>query len=407
MGLLGRRARYVLSVAFAVSVVSGVLTTTEVSAAATTCKARDVTTKSPPRSNVQEVLDGAKPGDTIEIRGLCVGNLTIEKDVTLAGVPTNKYPQATLHGTGGNVGHTPVLYVGRLVAVELTVHDLTITGGGSDFGGGIFNVFGTINLTGATRVTGNRSNLGGGGGIYNADGTVNLYDSSSVSGNTGFYPGGGGISNDSLVTLNDHASVSGNTVPALQQGGGIYNDGFLIMNDSSTVSGNAAHAGGGIYVGHGTLTMNDSATVTDNNGDNGAGIYLRAFNDASGVTLNGDSAVTNNTATLRGGGIYALRRVVALNGRATVSGSTANRGGGIFLFKATTIMSNKSSVATNTAHLGGGMYVHRGEATLRNSSTITGNFADDGGGLFNEAGTVLIEDQATVTGNQVNDCVGC
>ncbi|HEX3455314.1 MAG TPA: hypothetical protein VHS03_11850 [Gaiellaceae bacterium] len=47
--------------------------------------------------NLQTKINGASPGDVLSIKGICTGNFTISKNLTLQGSPT-----ATLNGGGAD-----------------------------------------------------------------------------------------------------------------------------------------------------------------------------------------------------------------------------------------------------------------------------------------------------------------
>jgi hypothetical protein len=196
-------------------------------------------------SNLQTAIDAATSRDTLQIRGLCVGNFTVATNLKLVGKPMVGYPKATLDGNDAG----RVLFVGR---VNVTIDSLAIKNGRAPFvgpglfGGGIFND-GALTLNGSSSVSGSTAAIGG--GIAN-DGTLTLNDSSSVTGNTA--DDGGGIANYGVLRLNDFVSVSGNTATfELGGGGGIANFGnsVAVLSDSSSVSRNQASSGygGGIY----------------------------------------------------------------------------------------------------------------------------------------------------------------
>jgi hypothetical protein len=179
-------------------------------------------------SVLQDAIDKAGSGNNLEVRGLCIGNFTIDKSLTLVGVAKNGYPVAQLDGN----------QTGSVLSVysSVTVTDLTITNGdtGTD-GGGIFNDDGgTLTMNGSSSVSGNTAGDDG-GGIYNA-GTLTMNDSSSVSGNTASVDGGG-IFNSGILTMNDSSTVSGNT--SGNDGGGIFSCGALV--------GASDASGGNVY----------------------------------------------------------------------------------------------------------------------------------------------------------------
>ena len=50
-------------------------------------------------SSLQDAVAAAKAGDTLEVKGSCVGNTTLDRDVTLSGVSNKAFPGApTLDG---------------------------------------------------------------------------------------------------------------------------------------------------------------------------------------------------------------------------------------------------------------------------------------------------------------------
>ncbi len=83
-------------------------------------------------TDLQQAINDATSGDTLDVRGVCFGNFTIDgKTLTLRGVstPARKYP--TLDGT--NTGSVLVAENAAIV----TIKGLVITHGQADAGGGI------------------------------------------------------------------------------------------------------------------------------------------------------------------------------------------------------------------------------------------------------------------------------
>lgn len=228
------------------------------SAAKDGCKASNATTGKSYRSNLQGAIDVAGSGDTIEVRGRCVGNFTVAKQLTLVGIVKGA-SRAALDAAG----------TGRPLTVAstgiVTLTSLLITGGNTGAnGGGVFNS-GTLVLNGASSVNGNVSGALG-GGIANCSGcAVTLNDSSTVDGNIALR--GGGIYTVGSLSLNDSSSVVGNW--SLDDGGGIYNIlGAVTMSGASLVGANeAGNDGGGIYNTGGSFTMTASSSVTGNRAD--------------------------------------------------------------------------------------------------------------------------------------------
>jgi predicted outer membrane repeat protein len=295
-------------------------------------------------SNLETAIDAAMPGTKLRIRGLCVGNYLIAKNLKLIGWPTAAYPTPTLDGNASGT----VLTVN---AGSVRLRDLTITNAG---GGGILN-----------------------------DGTLFLDGSSSVSGNTA-ENNGGGIYNNGTLTLNGSSSVSGNTNGGT--GGGILSFGTVTLNGTTRVSGNSSENGGGVFVGEGgILTMNDFSSVSGNIATRGGG----GISSAGTITMNDFSSVSGNTS-------YR-----------PCCDRWAGSGGGIENYTGTLTMNDSSSVAGNTADAeGGGIYDYYGPFTMNDSSSVTGNradfdnrFHDQGGGILSCHDTLM----GAVDGGNVND----
>ena len=181
----------------------------------------------------------------------------------------------------------------RILHVEgyrgnLTLRGLTITGGDTEFGGGILNDS-NVNLDNVV-ISGNRAiyHTGycyGGGGIYqNYPGALNIAYSTIVgnsaigSDNTrGNCGGGGGIQNFGTVTIT-HSTISNNEATSYAGGnfggGGVSQWGTMTITHSTISSNrvvgiNGYAKGGGVY-NEGTLYVADSA-VTENAVINGPG----------------------------------------------------------------------------------------------------------------------------------------
>jgi len=229
------------------------------SAAPSMCQVKNLTTGVTYNGNLQSAINAASDGDTIRVRGVCVGNFSIPGTGSLTNLTLVGQPGHSLRSTLDGNGTGTVLSVNFVTSpVHVRLRDLRVTGGGA---GGIIN-FGDLTLSGRSSVTGNS-----GIGIFTAGG-LTLNDRSSVSSNTG-----GGIDDEGGATLNDRSSVTNNTAVI---GGGIFDDDTgLALNDHALVSGNTAQFGGGIFeVGH--------------------------------LTLSRQASVIHNTATVSGGGIVAL-----------------------------------------------------------------------------------------------------
>jgi hypothetical protein len=361
---------------------------------------------------LQAAVDAAAAGGTLRVKGMCYGDTTISKALTIVGESNPGFGPATLNGGNNQVKPGSVI-VNHTATVSIT--GLAITGGYSNSfiqgilaerGGGVYNEGGSVTLTDSivsdNTAHGNGAGLTqhqepeGGGGIYNEGGSLTLNDS-TIAGNTGGERGGGIYNVGGAVRLTGSTVASNTASKSLRglgqgsYGGGIYNEGGSLSLIKTTVTGNRskgalvvfAGIGGGIYNERASLTITDS-TVSGNEATvAGGGI------SAGSVTLN-NSTVSGNTA-LEGGGVYAAS--ITLN-NSTVSDNTAlidiereygGLGGGIIDFESLTLNGSSSVIDNEAAEHGGGIYNHEtGGATITDgigwSGTVSGNKPDD---IFN------------------------
>jgi hypothetical protein len=235
-------------------------------------------------TNLRQALADANDGDTIEFdpslggRDLPVaavlGQLVVNKSVTIRWVPTEGYPT---HLGVDALHANRVFYInpGKTVIIS----GLTITGGVAPdpeySGGGIYNDHADLTLTNCT-ISGNSADRSVGGGVYNHHGTLTV-SNCTISGNSAWY--GGGIATNwvgqgpATVTI-DNSTLSGNS--AIVMGGG-----FLNGNESTatiangTLSGNSAEWGGGgiLNADTATLTVTHSTLSGNSTSHDGGGIY--------------------------------------------------------------------------------------------------------------------------------------
>ncbi len=277
------------------------------------------------------------------------------------------------YGTGGLVGATG----------ELTLRDVTLEDGFSEFGGALF-----IDSTGSLQmrdsmVVGNEA-LADGGGIW-ALGPVVITGS----------------------TLSDNVAGDG--------GGGIDVGSDLTMTNS-VVRHNEAHFGGGISVGHGTMHLGGNSLIHSNRAWAGGGMYL----DGSGSSTIDGASVFENAAVIEvyddsplwikggGGGIFTDIPLVIRAGASVpsqpkgVAWNTAVRtGGGILVGPdGTVVVAGETAVEHNSAKWGAGIGAF-GSAALEQDAEVRNNVASfEGGGVFAYYTTVVLRNQASITANE-------
>ena len=296
-------------------------------------------------ASIADALAAAQPGDTIVLLRDVTENITINMSLTLdlAGF--------TLTGTGTE---TVVKISGE--NLNIIVKDGTITGGSTDYGGGvnIQNVAGTVTLDNCTITKNEASNAGG--GIYIASsGTVKIKNG-KITENTATNSGAGiyvtcGVDRNkdgNLSCVLDGVMIETNT--SNSTGGGIVASGnhpdaamvTVEMEDGTSISHNTAktsldgYGGGGVYItGSATRFIMNGGTISDNEALCGAGIHSAT---RDGLEINGGSIV-DNVATGDGGGIYVRRyafkdkydKLLVANGAIVSNNKAKKNGGGLWI----------------------------------------------------------------------------
>jgi hypothetical protein len=166
-----------------------------------------------------------------------------------------------------------------------------------------------------------------------------------------------------------------------------------------------------------TVTVQD-LTITKGHAadDDGGGI-----SNTGTLTLRG-VAVTDNTATSFGGGIFSdvggrTGHTMTLE-NSSVTGNSAGGGGGIFNGRSLTLEPGSRMTGNTAGSKGGGIFNRAfATATLKSNSRVTGNTAATGGGIFNDSvtdvgtgtvfpGFVTLEPGAIVCDNSDPQCDG-
>ncbi|MDJ0961292.1 MAG: choice-of-anchor Q domain-containing protein, partial [Acidimicrobiia bacterium] len=373
-----------------------------------------------PFGTIQGAVDGAFPGDTINVPpGLYVESVIIDKDLTLNGFGVT---------ISNLLANQPTLTVFGPSVVELNGFSLTDGEGG---GLNVFDASASVTLNDVLVDSNANFLTGNGGGVINA-GTL-VMNSGSISFNTATSPfDGGGLYNTGTATLNG-VVVEGNTVGNPgdgSRGGGIFNSGTLTVTGGSVIggaatpgSGHTADNGGGIY-NTGTLTVSNAA-VSNNDADDlngtgaGGGIYTTDGATITGTTVDGNTAIAgggvynegdltvnggtvfrNNFADSQegggvGGGIYSAFGIVDIDNAAFVDNVAFSQGGALYSFADGAVIDN-TSFDSNFGRLGGGaIYLRDAFSSTITNSTFDKNHTGD----FGEGGAILADDFHSLTVN--------
>ena len=187
-------------------------------------------------------------------------------------------------------------------------------------------------------------------------------------------------------------------------GGGIYADNgspILITNGTNVSQNTATINGGGIYAEGGEVSV--SGSVNDNTARNsGGGIY----SNGGDVTMNG--SVNDNTAWNNGGGIFSNGGDVTMSGtinnnRALGSDEYIGDGGGIYLNGGTngaTLDFSGNACGNTAANNGGGFYTYNCETSISDGSAVNKNTAVNGGGIYIANGGELTMGSCSVSENK-------
>jgi predicted outer membrane repeat protein len=404
---MNMRVQYVAAVFAWGLVLAGALGATA-SAKQPECKAIDQTSGAAYNSTafvdpLGTAIAEAGSGDTIKVIGTCHGHFVVDKDLTLVGRPSVQHEDG-LSGDGSGI----VLRNGS--GAELTVKDLTITGG--DIGvsvdaAGLAVVGARIAGNGRGVVNGSiadttvqssvvEDNQGSGisGGLF---GSITVVDS-VVRRNGGGGGGGGGISAGRAGVTVDGSLIGDNGGP------GVSGSRHLVITHSVIEGNTTGGSGGGIAAFDlGTLDLRDSI-VRDNTASRGGGIFLDRSLFPNTIVR---SVITGNRASDAGGGVYGPGEALLSIADSTVSNNSARNGGGLFLFLSHgshTEVTN-STVTRNTAAFGGGIW-NDGPLTLT-AATVAGNTATWAGGGIYGNGTITLSGPSTLCGNNPDDWVGC
>ena len=266
--------------------------------------------------------------------------------ITLAGTELAITNNVTIIGPGSDRLFISGNNLSRVFDITntATITNLSIVGGSSTNGGGIYATVDPLTLDGVSLYNNHASVTGGGLSVAHTSSLITIRNS-NVSGNTAplggglyFFSGGGLLLQNTAISGND-ATTTANT----NGGGGLYffgtvaSGGFTISN--STIAGNTANSGGGIVLRTFVGTANiQSSTITGNTanstntsypGSGGGGI---AQNTGSGTIVLASTIVSGNSANngrsdiANGGpaGVSVTYSAVGANAGFTYAAGSAN-----------------------------------------------------------------------------------
>jgi fibronectin-binding autotransporter adhesin len=323
--------------------------------------------------SIQAKIDAASGGDTLLVKGICVGNFFLAKSLTIKGNPT-----ATLDGDDAG----PVLSITGTHTIHLI--GLSVTGGLAASGAGIHRFGGGVLTLNKVSVHDNLVagvTLAEGGGIFSGGGTLKL-TASSVVGNRALASDpasteadGGGIYSLGPLTLVG-STVSANRATATSfgstatvQGGGIYQKDAPVSVTSSHVDGNHARSvaasgdqatGGGMDLDAAGASMSIARSTFSGNVLTASSLF------SSGAFAGGGAVSAKIDAGTVSGSTFAANQVVASSGAGDSSAT-----GGALQTQVATKLTVTSTRVTGT----------RMTATAGHGATATGGGLSDFGPL--------------------------
>jgi len=218
-----------------------------------------------PYRTIQLGITYVDPGGTVHVAdGDYTENITITKDgIQLLGAGAGV---TTINAGGGHVVETNGLSSTTLI------DGFTITGGDTDYGGGMYNYGYSSPIVSNCIFTGNHASNRG-GGMYNLDHSSPLVVNCVFSNNSSDQGGGIGCRTNSSPTI-VNCLIVGNTAVT---GGGIlsWSTPSPIITNCTIVDNTATGTGGGIYINGNSPTVTNNI-IYDNTAASGGGIYVNA-----------------------------------------------------------------------------------------------------------------------------------
>ncbi len=222
-------------------------------------------------------------------------------------------------------------------------------------------------------------NSAGGLFVHNAtlvlSGSVVENNSATNTGHNGV-GGGASVSGWGKLIVMEYSRICNNY--AATKGGGIFvygDDAYVEIKTESYISGNTAgEDGGGVYLEGGTLLVHDASDI---------GYYKDNPNSASN----------------RGGGIYASNAFVVLKDEETFlyNNHADNKGGGAYLFDSVMFVIDNAAIGadsyacSNTSENGGGIYADEGSVVAITNSAILNCHGNFGGAILSSDSTIFIK----------------
>ena len=391
-----------------------------------TAQAADIET-----SDTCTLADAITAANTDEAAGECPAGdgadiISLSGDITLTAALPQITTEITIEGSGFTISGNNRFRIFVVNGGTLTVNNLAMTKGNSDWGGAIVNVNNGLLTINNSSITSSRAAEGGaigndstltvtnsdissnsadvGGAIHSIGGILHVTGGSVNSNSSLKY--GGAIYHESARLYITNVQLTGNkVVEAYAYGGAIYgHEGSITISGSVFSNNKASDAAGAVYQSDGSLQVETSSFLDNTSGHRGGAIYC------TGCELHvANSRISGNFAYKGGGGISARTGIEKMkivnctitNNRTAYRRPTdkyPNNGGGIDAVADGTI--SNCYISHNSSDIGGGIFISR-DVEVINSVIADNSAVEDGGGIYVNAYNVILSHLTMVSNKAV------
>ncbi len=283
------------------------------------------------------------------------------------------------------------------------------------YGGGVLIDSGTCTVAGAT-ITNNSAAVGGGGValvMLNVSSSGGLDDilvvnfkmtGGTISGNTTEGSGAGvylmsNMLKENIIRYYGAEDTEGyKTAVSKLKSSTFLTDEPTAEISGGTVSNNEATInGGGLYLGEKTKFILTAGSVSTNKAVDGAGVYV-----ASGTAVIGGGTMSGNIASSEGGALY-VSGTVSMTAGDISDNSAAVNGGALYITGGNFTMS-AGEISRNTAVKNGGAAYITGGNVIIEHGTLNSNKALQGGAIYmGSNNAMLIMESGTMNYNEATD----
>jgi len=393
-------------------------------------------------SAVQTAVDTSASDDTIKVAGTCAGvqqtagisqTVYISQNLTLRGGYTT-----TDWATSDPVANPTTLdaqSLGRVVfitgTVDVTIENLTVTGGRATKGGGIWvdsaaaltlnssqvlsntatgdipdggGGLGNLGHTVISNTIFSYNNAGSAGGVGNGSNGVLTVENSTFSFNSATIAGALGNTGRVTVTASTFVSNSSSGAGAIGNLQGLGGPGWMLVQSSNFLTNTAGGKNGGAIDNDGGQMHIVDTTFQGNSGKHGGVIYNNSTGSglAPSLWITASTFLSNTASSSGNGGALRNRTGTATVLSSTFSYNRSTFGDGGAIQNQSILSLTAVTLTHNSANINGGGVLNQGVLTTTDSN-LSNNSAPDGGGIYNRSGAGLTIEGNTFSYNSVSN----